>query len=82
MTLLPTQGEAGLCLLSLSLFVHVQGLCLHGGYFEMLESGWKRREHRNMKFFWYEELKKDQKKIIKEICNFINYNLSEEQIDK
>ena len=55
---------------------------MHGGYFEMLESGWKRREHRNMKFFWYEELKKDQKKIIREICNFINYNLSEEQIDK
>ena len=46
----------------------------------MLESGWKRRNHPNMKFFWYEEMKKDQKKILKEICNFINYNLSEEQI--
>ena len=58
------------------------GLCLHGGYFEMLESGWRRKNHQNMKFFWYEELKKDQKKIMKEICEFIGYQLSEEQIDK
>jgi len=62
--------------------IYMPGLCLHGGYFEMLESGWKRRNHPNMKFFWYEEMKKDQKKILKEICNFINYNLSEEQIDR
>ena len=58
------------------------GLCFHGGYFGMLESGWKRRNHPNIKFFWYEELKKDQKKILIEICKFINYNLSEEQIDE
>jgi len=48
----------------------------------MLESGWKRRDHKNMKLFWYEELKKDQKKIIKDICKFIGYELSEEQINK
>ena len=41
----------------------------------MLESGWRRKDHRNIKFFWYEELKKDQKKIRKEICQFISYNL-------
>jgi len=62
--------------------IYMPGLCLHGGYFEMLESGWKRRNHPNLKFFWYEELKKDQKKMLKEICNFINYNLTEEQIEK
>jgi len=62
--------------------IYMPGLCLHGGYFTMLESGWKRRNHPNMKFFWYEELKKDQKKILKEICQFINYNLSDEQVDK
>ena len=48
----------------------------------MLQSGWRRKDLRNIKFFWYEELKKDQKKIMKEICQFINYNLSDEQIDK
>jgi len=62
--------------------IYMPGLCLHGGYFEMLESGWKRKDHKNMKLFWYEELKRDQKKIIKEICKFIGYELSEEQINK
>jgi len=62
--------------------IYLPGLCRYGGYFEMLESGWKRKNHPNMKFFWYEEMKKNQKKMLKEICQFINYNLSEEQIDK
>ena len=58
------------------------GLCFHGGYFEMLESGWKRKDHPNMMFLWYEEMKKDQKKIIKEVCKFLNYILTEEQKEK
>jgi len=48
----------------------------------MLESGWKRRDHKNMKLFWYEELKKDQKRMIREICKFLGYELSKEQINK
>jgi len=62
--------------------IYLPGLCRYGGYFEMLESGWKRKNHPNMKFFWYEEMKKDQKKMLKEICEFINYNVSEEKIDE
>ena len=58
------------------------GLCFHGGYFEMLESGWKRKDHPNMMFLWYEEMKKDQKKIIKEVCKFLNYILAEEETEK
>ena len=58
------------------------GLCFHGGYFEMLESGWNRKDHPNMMFLWYEEMKKDQKKIIKEVCKFLNYILTEEQTEK
>merc|ERR1712212_1148392 len=46
--------------------IYMPGLCHHGGYFGMLESGWKRKNHKNMK----------------EICKFIGYELSEEQIDK
>ena len=60
----------------------MSGLCIHGGYFEMLESGWKRRDHPNLMFLWYEEMKEDQKKIIEKVCKFLNYNLSEEQIEK
>ena len=32
--------------------IYREGLCLHGGYFQMLESGWRRREHPNIMFFW------------------------------
>jgi hypothetical protein len=28
------------------------GLVIHGGYFKMLQSGWERRGHQNMMFFW------------------------------
>ena len=48
----------------------------------MLESGWKRKDHPNMMFLWYEEMKKDQKKIINEVCKFLNYTLTEEQTEK
>ena len=32
--------------------IYLPGLCLHGGFFEMLESGWKRRNHPNIMFYW------------------------------
>ena len=62
----------------------------------MLESGWKRRDHSNIMFFWfvskrnpqkekyalarYEELKQDQEKMVRKIADFIGYSLSEQQI--
>jgi len=62
--------------------IYRPGLCLHGGYFEMLESGWKRRKHPNLMFFWYEEFKADRRKIILEVCKFLNLHLTKEQIDR
>ena len=62
--------------------IYKRGLYLYGGYFDMLESGWRRRNHKNMKFVWYEQLKAGQKEIISQICEFLHYNLSEEQIDR
>ena len=32
--------------------IYRPGLCVHGGFFEMLESGWKRRNHPNIMFYW------------------------------
>ena len=75
--------------------IFIPGLCLHGGYFDMLESGWKRQNHPNIMFFWsvlarckliqrqmprYEELKRDQEGMVRKIADFIGYPLSEEQI--
>merc|ERR1712215_4162 len=61
--------------------IYKPGLNILGGYFAMLESGWKRKDHPNVLFIWYEEVKKDQKKVIKDIMKHINQNLTEEQID-
>jgi len=53
-----------------------------GGYFEMLKSGWKRKDDANMMFLWYEDMKKDQKKVIKEIMKHIGIDLTDEQVAK
>eukprot|EP00092_Neocalanus_flemingeri_P024721 GFUD01026810.1.p1 GENE.GFUD01026810.1~~GFUD01026810.1.p1 ORF type:complete len:329 (+),score=74.18 GFUD01026810.1:25-1011(+) len=56
-------------------------LYIFGGYFEMLESGWKRKKDPNMLFLWYEDMKKDQKKVIKDIMGHIAVDLTEEQVN-
>jgi hypothetical protein len=40
------------------------------------------RDHSNVKFIWYEEMIKDQKKVIGELCSFLDHPLSSESIDK
>ena len=36
------------------------------------------RGHENFKFVWYEEMKSDLPKVIKELCDFLGYPLSKE----
>jgi len=55
---------------------------LQGGYFEMLESGWKRKNHPNLLFFWYEEMKQDQRHWMIRIMKHIGYDLEKEKIDE
>ena len=59
-----------------------KNLLFPGGYFEMLKSGWTRREHPNLLMFWYEEIKQDQKFWINTIIKHVGYALSEEKIDE
>ena len=60
----------------------LKGCVVPGGYFEMLKSGWTRRDHPNMLMFWYEEIKLDQKFWINTIIKHVGYALSEEKIDE
>ena len=53
-----------------------------GGYFEMLRSGWSRRDHPDLMMFWYEEIKLDQKFWVKTILKHVGYALSEEKINE
>ena len=62
--------------------LYQKGLVLQGGYFEMLRSGWSRRSHPNLLFFWYEEMKQDQKTWIMKIMKHIGYELSDNKIEE
>ena len=52
-----------------------------GGYFEMLNSGFKRRDHPNMLFLWYESMKENQGRMISEIAQHIGYQLTEAEMN-
>ena len=43
------------------------GEIIYGSYWEHLKSGWSRRGHPNMKFVWFEDLKRDTPAMIKSI---------------
>jgi len=52
----------------------------YGSYWNHLESGVEKMKHPNLKFIWFEEIKKDPLKVIKELCDFTGYKLSEEKL--
>ena len=58
----------------------MQGKLEYGSYFEHLRSAWKYRNHPNMKFVWYEDMKKDTIKEVTEMAKFVNHSLLGEKI--
>jgi len=60
----------------------IDGLNLFGPYFYHLLGGWKIRDHPNVKFLWFEDMKKDQKTAIRELCDFLKHPLSEDHMDQ
>lgn len=58
----------------------MQGKLEQGCYFHHLKSAWNQRNHPNMKFLWYEDMKKDPIKEVTNMTTFLNHNLSEEAI--
>jgi len=56
-------------------------LPMYGSYWHHLLGGWKLRGHKNLKFIWYEDMKKDTKKVIEELCEFVEHPLSSEKVD-
>merc|ERR1711892_904888 len=59
-----------------------EDLHLYGSYWHHLHGGWKLRNEKNLKFIWYEDMKKDTKGIIEELCEFLEHPLSEEKVDE
>ena len=58
----------------------MDGNILYGSYWKHLKSGWSRKNHPNMKFIWFEDLKRDTPGQIKGIGEFLGQKLTKEQI--
>ena len=64
------------------LHLFMDGLNLFGPYFYHLLGGWKIKDQPNVKFLWFEDMKKDQKSVVRSLCDFLEHPLSEEQMDR
>ena len=54
----------------------------YGSYFAHLKNGWKRRNHPNMRFIWYEDMRKNSVKEVSSLATFLNHPLSEEKVNE
>ena len=58
-----------------------EGLMVFGSYWHHVLSGWNVKDHPNVKFIWFEDMKKDQKAVVKDLCQFLSHPLSSQKID-
>ena len=58
----------------------LEGDHIWGNFFHHLLGGWSRTGNPNLKFIWYEEMKKDHMRTIRDLCTFLEHPLSEDQI--
>ena len=61
------------------LWFYEKGLHVYGGYWNHLLNGWQHRDHENLKFLWFEDMKKDTKAVIDELCDFLQHTLTEDK---
>ncbi len=60
----------------------INGELQYGDYWSVVKSAWKRRNHPNVKIIWYEDLRKDFKRMIKEINEFANLGADDAKIEE
>jgi len=56
---------------------------LHGGgpgYFSTIKTVLSKATHPNLLVMWYEDMKKDQRKMVTSIANHIGYCIAESQV--
>ena len=58
----------------------MQGKLEQGGYFYHLKSAWNRRHSPNLKFVWYEDMKKDPITEVTDLTTFLNHSLPQKTI--
>lgn len=57
------------------------GTLMFGDYWHHLKGAWKVRDNKNFKFIWYEDLKKDHAKGLRELCEFLDIKRTEAEIE-
>jgi len=57
------------------------GLQVYGDYWHHILSGWQVRERENVMFLWFEDMKKDQRKVIEDLITFLKHPLTDSQKD-
>ena len=58
-----------------------EGVIMYGSYWDHLKSGWSRKDRPNMKFIWFEDMKRDTPGQIKGIGEFLGRSLTKEQVE-
>ena len=51
-----------------------------GSYWDHLKQAWELQNKDNVKFLWFEDMKQDLTKVIKELCQFLSVSLSNVQM--
>ena len=55
---------------------------MYGSYFHHVLGGWVLKDHPNMRFMWYEDMKKDIRKEVQDTCKFIDHELAPEKLEE
>ncbi|XP_072033690.1 sulfotransferase 1C4-like [Amphiura filiformis] len=58
------------------------GNVTNGKWYEHYLGYWKKRDEENILFLKFEDMKKDEKAAVKQICEFLGYHYSDEIIDR
>ena len=57
-----------------------RGSLVNGDYWHHLKTAYMLKDNPNVKIVWFEEMKKDLPKVIRELCDFLGYQLSAETV--
>ena len=57
------------------------GILPYGSYWYHLRTAYNARNNPNLKFLWFEDMKRDQKKVTRELARFLNVPVTEEQLE-
>ncbi len=52
----------------------------HPGFHSQMQSGLAKKDHPNMMFLWFEDMKKDLIKVIRDVCKFTGYHLTDYKV--